>query len=36
MRYILQGVALLEASDVTNNDSHLGFYKELEIRLKPR
>ena len=30
------GVALLEACDVTNNDRHLGFYLELEIRLKPR
>ena len=33
-------VALLEACDVTNNgrhlDHHLGFHKELEIRLKPR
>ena len=33
-------VALLEACDVTDNgrhlDHHLGFYKELEIRLKPR
>ena len=40
MRYILWVVALLEACDVTNNgrhlDYHLGFYKELEIRLKPR
>ena len=33
-------VALLEACDVTNNGrysgSHLGFYQELEIRLKRR
>ena len=33
-------VALLEACDVTNNGRHpgslLGFYQELEIRLKPR
>ena len=29
-------VALLEACDVTNNDRHLGFYQELEIRLKQR
>ena len=33
-------VALLEASDVTNNGRHLcrklGFYQELEIRLKSR
>ena len=40
MRYILWVVALLEACDVTDNgrhlDHHLGFYKELEIRLKPR
>ena len=35
MRYILWVVALLEACDVTNNnDRHLGFYQELEIRLK--
>ena len=31
---------LLEACDVTNNGRHLGrhlgFYQELEIRLKPR
>ena len=40
MRYILGVVALLEAWDVTNNGRHLGrhlgFYQELEIRLKPR
>ena len=38
MKYILGVVALLEACDVTNNgrhlDRHLGFYQELEIRLK--
>ena len=27
-------MALLEACDVTNNGRHLGFYQELEIRLK--
>ena len=40
MRYILRKVALLEACDVTNNGRHLGrhlgFYQELEIRLKQR
>ena len=40
MRYILWVVALLEACDVTNSGGnlgrHLGFYQELEIRLKPR
>ena len=36
VRYISWVVALLEACDVTNNDRHLGFYQELEIRLKPR
>ena len=40
MRYILWVVALLEACDVTNNGHqlgrHLGFYQELEIRLKLR
>ena len=40
MRYILWLVALLEACYVTNNGrhlgGHLGFYRELEIRLKPR
>ena len=39
MRYILWMVALLEACDVTNNARHfghyLGFFQELEIRLKP-
>ena len=36
MSYILWVVALLETCDVTNNGRHLGFYQELEIRLKPR
>ena len=36
MRYILWVVALLEACDVINNGRHLGFYQELEIRLKLR
>ena len=44
MRYLSWVVALLEACDVTNNGRHLGrhpghhlgFYQELEIRLKPR
>ena len=40
MRYILWVVALPEACDVTNNGRHLGrhlgFYQELEIRLKPQ
>ena len=39
-RYTLWVVALLEACDVTNGgchlDRHLGFYKEVEIRLKTR
>ena len=35
MRYIISVVALLEACDVTNKGRHLGFYRELEIRLKP-
>ena len=39
MRYILGVVALLEACDVINNGRHLGrhlgFYQEVEIRLKP-
>ena len=39
-RYISWVLALLEACDVTNNGlhlgCHLGFYQELEIRLKPR
>ena len=29
-------VALLEDCDVTNNGCHLGFYQELETKLKPR
>ena len=40
MRYILWVVALLEACDVTDNGCHLGrhlgFYQELETKLKPR
>ena len=36
MRYILLVVALLGNCDVTNNGRHLGFYQELESRLKPR
>ena len=36
MRYILGVVLLLEACEVYNNGRHLGFYQELEIRLKPR
>ena len=40
MRYILWVVALLEACDVTSKGHHLGrylgFYQELEIRLKRR
>ena len=40
MRYILWVVEPLEACDVTNNGRHLGrhlgFYQELEIRLKLR
>ena len=36
MSYILWVVGLLEACDVTNNGRHLGFYPELEIRLKLR
>ena len=40
MKYVLWVVALVEACDVTNNGHHLGrhlgFYKELGIRLKPR
>ena len=36
MRYILWVVTLREACDVTNNGRNLGFYQELEIRLKPR
>ena len=34
MRYILWVVALLEARDINNNGRQLGFYQELEIRLK--
>ena len=33
MRYILWVVVLLGACNVTNNDRHLGFYEELQIRL---
>ena len=40
MRHVLWVVALLEACDVTNNGRHLGchlgFYQELEIKLKLR
>ena len=36
MRYILWVVEVLEEYDVTNNGRHLGFYRELEIRFKPR
>ena len=36
MRYILWVVVPLKACDVTNNGRHLGFYQELEIRLKLR
>ena len=36
MRYILWVMALLEACDVTNNGCHLGFYQELEFRIKPQ
>ena len=40
MKYVLGVVALLKACDVTNNGRylgrHLGFYQELEIRLKPQ
>ena len=40
MRYILWVVVLLEKCHVNNNGRHLGrhlgFYQELEIRLKPR
>ena len=39
MRYISWVVTLLKTCDVTNNGHHLGrhlgFYQELEIRLKP-
>ena len=40
MRYILLVVVLLEKCHVNSNGRHLGrhlgFYQELEIRLKPR
>ena len=36
MRYILGVVVLVVACDITNNGHHLGFYQELEIRLKSR
>ena len=40
MRYTLWVVALLEACDDTNNGHHLGrylgFYNELEIKVKPQ
>ena len=36
MSYILWLVGLLEACDVTNNGRYVGFYQELEIRLKSR
>ena len=40
MKYILWVVVPGETYDVTNNGrhlgDHLGFYQELEIRLKPR
>ena len=36
MKYILWVVVPGETYDVTNNGRHLGFYQELEIRLKPR
>ena len=36
MRYILWVMAPLEACDVTSNGRHLGFYQELEIRLRLR
>ena len=36
MRYILWVVALLEVCDITKNGRHLGFYQELEIKLKSR
>ena len=40
MRYILWEMALLGACDIPNKSRHLachlGFYQELEIRLKPR
>ena len=40
MKYTLWVVALLEACDDNNNGHHLGrylgFYHELEIKLKPQ
>ena len=36
MRYFLSLLAVLEGCDVINTGRHLGFYQELEIRLKPR
>ena len=40
LRYILWVLAPVEAFDIINNGRHLGyhlgFYQELEIRLKPR
>ena len=36
MRYTLWVVALPKACHVTNNGRHLGFYQELEVRLKLR
>ena len=40
MKYILWVVELMGVCDVTNNGGHLGrhlgFYQELEIRLKTR
>ena len=36
MRYILWVVVMLTTCDITNNDGHIGFYQELEIRLKLR
>ena len=34
VRYILSVVVLLETCDVTKHGRQLGFYQELEIRLK--
>ena len=36
MRYVLWVVALLETCVVSNNGRHLGFYQEIEIKLKLR
>ena len=36
MSYFFWEVALLEASDVTDDGRNLGFYKEAEIMFKPR